>query len=118
MQLLSMTYTDFASKHGYATDYAVQGHIHAGLRSAPQTKTYQRWYSRTLSTLWESRERGLKAYWSAVEAGEIMPPPVLSRLERLQKGANGHPDLPSTQASRRLLTRYYERLAEKEETPK
>ncbi len=102
-----LNYTQFAGKHGFATDYDVQGHLHAGLRCAPQTKTYQSWYKKRLQELWESREQGLIAYWSAVGAGEISAPHALSRLERLQKSASGHQDLPSTQAAKRLLAEHY-----------
>ncbi|MGL4230900.1 MAG: hypothetical protein ACRCWJ_05980 [Casimicrobium sp.] len=81
----------------------VDGHIHAGLRSAPTTKTYKRWYQRTLARLQEERDATTRDYHAAVARGDVTPPPVLSRRERYEQLASGLPELPSVQAARRLL---------------
>lgn len=73
----------------------VQGHIHAGLRSAPTSKSYHRWYWRRLGELQDNRDVA-RAEWEKVK------PPEPSRAERLISSANGHPDLASTHAARRL----------------
>lgn len=75
---------------------AVDGHIHAGLRSVPQTKTYRRWNAKELARLQAERD--------AAKA-EFVPVPE-SRMERLRAAAAGHPDNESTQAARRLLARH------------
>lgn len=80
-------------------DAEVQGHIHAGLRSAPTSKRYQRWYYSHLTKLQDERDIA-KAEWDAVK------PPPPSRRERLIDIANGHPDNPSTQAARRLCRKH------------
>lgn len=97
-----MTFAEFATSRGLTTDYDVQGHIHAGLRSAPQTKTYRRWNARKLEELQNARDEAKRLYQAAVDAHEITTP-VLSSTERLLMIANGHPDNESTQAARRLL---------------
>lgn len=78
-----------------ALDAAVQGHIHAGLRSAPTTKVYKRWFPKKLNELQDARDAA-REEWRKV-AG---PEPTYK--EKLIAGANGHPDLESTQAARRL----------------
>jgi len=81
-----------------ALDAEVQGHIHAGLRSAPETKTYKRWYARKLTELQDARD-------AAREEWRKVAPPEPTYREKLIAGANGHPDLESTQAARRLCER-------------
>ena len=76
----------------------VQGHIHAGLRSAPTTKSYRRWYDKRLRELQDARDEA-KRDWDAVK-------PVVSRKERLIASANGHPDLSSTKAAIRLCKKH------------
>ncbi len=48
----------------------------------------------------DQRDRLRLEYRHMCEAGIIRPP---TRIERLEAAAAGHPDLPSTQAARRLL---------------
>ena len=81
-----------------ALDAEVQGHIHAGLRSAPTTKTYKRWYWKKLTDLQDARDAA-REEWRAVAA------PEPSYRDNLVRAANGHPDLDSTQAARRLCDR-------------
>lgn len=101
-----MTLNQFLGENGYATDYEVLGHIHAGLRSAPQTKTYKKWNERKLNELYKSREAGVAAYREAIAAGLIKDPQsAMSRLDRLRLSASGHEDLASTHAARRLLAK-------------
>lgn len=74
----------------------VQCHIHAGLRfCAPTTKTYNRWYWKRLAELQDERD-------AAREEWRKVAPPEPSRKERLIAAANGHPDLASTHAARKI----------------
>jgi len=93
----------WAARQGRTTDAAVHGHIHAGLRSAPTTKTYKRWNERELSRLQNASDETKRLYAAAVARGEIRSPQSLSRRERLELTAAGHPDNPSVQAARRIL---------------
>lgn len=95
------TLAQFAHERGLITDADVQGHIHAGLRSMPTTKTYARWNKRRLGDLQAARDDTKAAYQAAIEAGEIVAPPKPTLEER----AKGHPDNPSTQAAIRLLAK-------------
>jgi hypothetical protein len=81
---------------------AVDAHIHAGLRSAPRTKTYRRWYFSELQRLQDLRDKTVALYREAVEKGEVIDPNS-SRIDRLRRTAKGHPDNPSVQAARRIL---------------
>lgn len=76
-------------------DAEVQGHIHAGLRSAPTSKVYKKWYTKRLIELQDARDAA-REEWRKV-AG-----PEPSYREKLIMTANGHEDLASTQAARRL----------------
>ncbi len=88
----------FATERGLTTEYDVLSHIHAGLRSAPQTKTYDRWNKATLARLQAEADATKAAYHAALEVGEVVAPVVT-----LEDRANGHPDLESTKAAQRLL---------------
>lgn len=88
----------FCKMHGFSTDYDVLGHIHAGLRSAPQTKTYQRWNEKTLAGLKASRDAGIKAYRLAVERGDVVPPPKQTWEELA-----AYPETERGQAAARLI---------------
>lgn len=92
----------FAASRWLETRAHVQGHIHAGLRSAPTTKTYRRWYERELRRLIAASQETERAYAEAIASGEIVGPDM-SRVAQLERTAAGHPDNPSTQAARRLL---------------
>ena len=81
-----------------ALDAEVQGHIHAGLRSAPTTKTYNRWYWRKLTELQDARD-------AAREEWRETAGPELSYKEKMIASARGHSDLESTQAARRICLR-------------
>lgn len=96
-----MTLEAFAKARGLLTEADVQSHIHAGLRSAPTTKTYARWNKRKLAELQDAQDATVAAYEAAVDAGEIERPKPLTLEER----AAGHPDNPSTQAALRLLAK-------------
>ena len=100
-----MTYVQFAALHRLVTDYDVQAHIHAGLMAAHMPASYHRRYQRRLADLQEQRTAGMDRYRQAIEAGEILPPTPMTARERLELKAQGHDDLPSVQAARRLLAR-------------
>lgn len=97
-----MTLEQFAAARGLKTTADVDAHIHAGLRSAPQTKTYKRWNERALADLQAQRDETARLYREAVARGVIRPP---SSLERLIANANGHDDNESVQAARRILAK-------------
>jgi len=90
----------FAAERGMKTDADVQGHIHAGLRSAPTTKTYARWNARALAELQAAAAATKAAYRAAIDAGEIDAP-----RRTLADAAAGHPDNASTQAAIRMLAK-------------
>lgn len=94
-------FVQFAAERGLKTEYDVLSHIHAGLRSAPTTKTYARWNERETARLQREASEALAAYETAIAAGEIIRPPKTTLEER----ADGHPDLESTKAARRLLAK-------------
>jgi hypothetical protein len=94
------TLAQFASRNGLVTTADVDGHIHAGLRSKPQTKTYQRFYDKKLDELQTARDQTSAAYQDAIASGEVRGP---SATERLIATANGHEDNSATQAARRVL---------------
>lgn len=98
---------EFARLRGLVTDADVQGHTHAGLRSAPQTKTYKRFYERKLLELLNAWGATKKAYEAAIEAGEILRP----ARRTTEEIAQGHPDLASTQAALRILAKREARKA-------
>jgi hypothetical protein len=96
-----MNLVQFAQATGGTTTADVDGHIHAGLRSAPQTKTYKRFYDRTLVELQAKRDATTKAYELAVAEGRVRRP----EPRTLEEKAAGDPGMPSTQAAMRLLAK-------------
>jgi len=104
-----MNLTQYCREHGYPTSHDVQSHIHAGLRSKPTAKTYQRWFDARLSELQAGRDEGVRQFREAVTAGQIVDADANLDLERV---AQGHPDNQSTQAARRLLDKQGKRLCE------
>lgn len=103
-----MTFEQFMARNGLDGTPEVDGHIHAGLRSAPDTKTYKRWYRAELERLQtrrdEMREEARHLYAKAIESGEVRPP---TRRERLSITASGNSDNPSVRAARNLLKKHY-----------
>jgi tellurite resistance protein len=104
-----MSLTRFASERGLITMYDVRSHIHAGLRSAPQTKTYQRWNERETARLMAASAETEAAYRAAVASGEISVPEKAT----LEEIAAGDPELASTQAAIRCLQKRAEREAQR-----
>lgn len=100
-----MTYNQYAKEYGFVTDYEVLGHIHAGLMAAHMPKIYHARFQAKLRELQDGRAQGQKAYQSAIDSGEVMPPKELSYIEEMTERAKGHPDLPSTQAALRLIAK-------------
>lgn len=95
-----MNLTQYCREHGYPTSHDVQSHIHAGLRSKPTTKTYQRWFDAELRRLQDGRDEGARRFREAIASGEIIDADATLDLDRV---AQGHPDNASTQAAQRLL---------------
>lgn len=104
-----LTYIQYAARHGLITDHDVQSHIHAGLMAAHMPNSYHRRYQKRLAELQDQRAAGLEQYRQAIERGEILPPATLTARERLELKAQGHPDLPSVQAAKRLLEKMDQR---------
>lgn len=96
------TFEQFVADRGLTGDADVQGHIHAGLRSAPTTKTYARWNAKKLRELQDARTDARRLYRAAIERGEIRAPTF---WENLQATAEGHSDNESVQAARRVLAK-------------
>lgn len=95
-----MNIVQFAVSVGLPTTHDVESHIHAGLRSKPTTKTYQRRFDAELRRLQSGRDEAVRRFRAAVAAGEIVDADAAVDLERK---ARGHPDNLSTQAAIRLL---------------
>lgn len=112
-----MTYLQYAGRHGLVTDYDVQAHIHGGLMAAHMPKSYHVRYRKKLEFLQEERERGQRQYKEAIDSGEIAPTAELSSIERMRIKAQGHDDLPSVQAARRVLKKMEDRQKELDELP-
>jgi hypothetical protein len=89
----------FAREVGGTTDADVQGHIHAGLRSAPTTKTYKRFFERKLRELQAARDATVARYRAGLAAGEFRAPAPPS-LEETARG-----DDEAAAAARRVLAK-------------
>lgn len=85
-------------------DAEVQGHIHANLRSCPQTKTHGRWHARRLADLQAQRDDAREAL-RAEEAAQ--PEPSRGRLEYLSAIASGPDESAAAQAARRLILKQF-----------
>lgn len=99
---IAKTLEAFARERGLVTTADVDSHIHAGLRSKPQTRTYQRWYDNELTRLQAARDETMRLYRAEIEAGRLVAP---TALDRYAATAAGHPDNPSTQAAKRMLAK-------------
>jgi hypothetical protein len=96
----------FAAEVGGKTTADVQAHIHAGLRSKPKTKTYQRFYDKKLAELQDQRDETYQRYQEALVRGEVVAPPPLS-LEDIAKGEG-----EASEAAKRVLEKRARRLAQ------
>lgn len=104
-----MNLTQFAVAVGLPTTHDVESHIHAGLRSKPTTKTYQRRFDAELRRLQAGRDEAVRRFRAAVAAGELVDADSDVDLERK---AAGHPDNASTQAALRLIEKRRNRAQE------
>lgn len=93
--------------NGYPTSYDVSSHVQAGLRSAPTSKTYQKWYYSEIAKLNQLVIEAANKYNEAVEKGLVINPDNDSRKEKLIRTAQGHPDNESVQAAIRILKNRY-----------
>lgn len=89
----------YARETSGTTDADVQGHIHAGLRSKPTTKTYARWYDRKLRELQDARDATRTAYRAALASGELVAPERPS-LDVVAAGEGS-----AAEAARRILAK-------------
>ncbi len=101
-----MTFAKFCSDNGLVHDADVEGHIHAGLRCKPTTKTFARFYDRRLRELQDARDHARSLYRAAIERGEIVEP----ARKTTEEIAQGDPSMPSTKAAIRLLAKRAARL--------
>jgi hypothetical protein len=102
---MTLNLEQFSRLVGGATSLDVQGHIHGGLRSAPQTNTFKRFMERRYQELQQAASATKEAYEQAIAEGRVRRPAPLSMEER----ATGHPDNPSVQAAQRVLERRRQR---------
>lgn len=102
-----MNLVQFAEATGGVTDYDVSGHIHAGLRSKPKTKTYQRFFDRTLEELQRRRDETSRAYQAAIDSGEIIAPPKMTTEDVANSLPEDHPGISEARraAAQRVLER-------------
>lgn len=108
---VAQNYVQFCKANGFPTSHDVESHIHAGLRSAPTSKSYSRRFDRTLRALQAARDKGMAAYRDAVASGAVIDPDALQGMSRLEAIAAGHPDNESTQAAQRLIEKRRAALA-------
>lgn len=101
---LPKTFEEFMAESGLDGTPDVQSHIHAGLRCAPDTKTYRRWYKSELDRLQRKRDamrdEARLLYDAALKSGMVRQP---TRVEVLMKTAQGHSDNLSVRAARSVL---------------
>lgn len=95
----------FAYLYGGTTTSDVQAHIHAGLRSAPTTKTYKRFFERKLAELQDKRDETLARYNEALARGDFERPKQPSLLEKAAR------DDAIGEAARRVIEKRRARLA-------
>lgn len=101
-----VTFEEFAARNGAsAQGFGDAGNHRRGERHSDKT------WARVLQVqhdkdaeLYSKRAELRKLYTAKVIAGEIVPP---TNRERIIAIAGGHPDLPSTQAARRIVERRY-----------
>lgn len=99
-----MNLEQYAQMTNGKTRLDVQGHIHAGLRNAPNTKTYKRFFAKKLAELQDAADRTRADYYAAIERGEIVPPPKASLEEIAEQ------DDDAGEAAKRVLKRRAARL--------
>lgn len=104
----TMGLTRFATTRGLKTMFDVRSHIHAGLRCAPTSKRYRKWYESETQRLLAASAETDRLYAEAVQRGEIVPPtkPTLEDI------AAGDPDRADTQAAIRVLAKRAARAKE------
>jgi len=102
-----MTLAQFAAATGGKTTADVDGHIHAGLRSKPGTKTYARFFDRKFAQLRAERDATKAAYDAAIAAGEIAAP-AAETLEEIAER-----DTEQGEAARRVIAKRAARKAAK-----
>lgn len=89
----------YARETGGTTDADVESHIHAGLRSVRQTKTYRAFFERKLAKLQAARDATREAYRAALAAGELAEP-AKATLEEIAMGEGS-----AAEAARRLIAK-------------
>lgn len=104
MSAIVQTFEQFATANGaHRGDMGDAGtHKRSRRQSDKQWQRMLRPVNEQADALLARRDALRMQYAEAVERGDVRPP---TRLERLQAAAAGHPDLPATQAARRILAR-------------
>lgn len=96
MSTPALSLAEWARINKRVTVSDVDAHIHAGLRSAPQTKTYTRWYYTTLHALQDARDATSRDYEASVAAGAVTKPAAPTLQQRADDG---------NEAARRVLAK-------------
>lgn len=99
--------TQWSIINGYPTSDDVSSHVQAGLRSAPTSKTYHKWYYSEILRLNQLVLIAQNKYNEEVEKGLVINPDNDSRIDKLMRTAQGHPDNESVQAAIRILKKRY-----------
>lgn len=93
-----MTLIQWAAANGRVTTADVDAHLHAGLRSKPRWKSYDRWFAQRLRELQDARDATTRDYEAACERGEVRPPTYTERLSQTATGSG-----KAAEAARRLI---------------
>lgn len=101
----TLSLAEWAALHQRITTADVDGHIHAGLRSMPTTKTFARRYEKRLRELQDARDATVADYRASVARGDIVEPARQSIAE-VAAGEG-----PRAEACRRVLAKRAARVA-------
>src|SRR4249920_452405 len=107
-KVVTLNFVQWCIANNYPTAHDVLSHIHAGLRSAKQTKTYKKWYEKETLRLQQLVVEAKLLYSDAVLKCDVINPDDVTSKEKLIRTASGHPDNESVMAARRLLLKRYE----------
>lgn len=95
-----MTFEQFAAKHGYGTvSRPTASHIRSTINMSTIALCRAQRQHLIILYQWQVKRDQLRVEYDKLE---ISPP---SRIQRLRRAAEGHPDLLSTQVARRLLAK-------------
>lgn len=96
--------TDFLYRLGVPGFLEDHSFFTPGARSKAATRRRNKMLQEQSARIMRSRDAARDAFNEMLESKEIQ---LMTRLEKLQETAKGHPDNPSVQAARRLLAKHY-----------